>query len=72
MSPVYTPELTDREKEVLQQVALLYNNEQVALTLFTSANTVKTHLQNIYAKLGVSGPTARGDAVRLAWKKNII
>jgi DNA-binding CsgD family transcriptional regulator len=49
--------LTDRELEVLSLVAAGRSNEGIAGSLFVSVNTVKTHLKNVYGKLGVSSRT---------------
>lgn len=43
--------LTDRELEVLRQVATGLNNREIAKTLFISENTVKNHVRNILEKL---------------------
>jgi len=60
--------LTDREKEVLELVATGITNREVAQELFISANTVKVHLRNIYAKLGADSRTeATVIAVREGW-----
>lgn len=45
--------LSDRELEVLTELLAGHTNEQLAAKLFVSKNTVKTHLRNIYGKLGV-------------------
>ncbi len=45
--------LTQREKEILKMVALGQSNAQIAKTLFIREITVKTHLNNIYRKIGV-------------------
>ncbi|MGW0520326.1 response regulator [Crossiella sp. NPDC003009] len=45
--------LSPREVEVLELVAAGVNNREAARRLFLSEATVKTHLQHIYAKLGV-------------------
>jgi DNA-binding CsgD family transcriptional regulator len=45
--------LTDREREVLDIVAAGATNRAVAEALVVSPGTVKKHLDNIYAKLGV-------------------
>jgi DNA-binding NarL/FixJ family response regulator len=52
--------LTDRELEVLRLVAAGKSNRQVATELVISEHTAARHLQNIYAKLGVSSRTAAG------------
>ena len=46
--------LTAREREVLKLVADGHSAPEIATRLYIEASTVKTHLQNIYEKLGVS------------------
>lgn len=53
--------LTRSERRVLSLVAQGLPNKEVANKLFVSTNTVKTHLQHIFKKLGVSN---RRDAAR--------
>jgi pimeloyl-ACP methyl ester carboxylesterase/DNA-binding CsgD family transcriptional regulator len=55
-------ELSDRECEVLQLVAAGMSNEQIAARLFLSTRTVERHLSNVYAKLRLSGKSARAAA----------
>ncbi len=50
--------LSERELEVLGLVARGLGNRQIAATLVISEHTVARHLQNIYAKLGVSSRSA--------------
>jgi DNA-binding CsgD family transcriptional regulator len=50
--------LTAREQEVLSWVARGKTNAQVAETLWLSPGTVRKHLQNAFAKLGVGTRTA--------------
>ena len=50
--------LTRREREILQGVADGLSNAEIAAQLFLSAGTVKWHLNNVYAKLGVHKRTA--------------
>jgi DNA-binding NarL/FixJ family response regulator len=45
--------LTSREREILQLVAGGLSNKAVAKELSLSEGTVKTHLHNIYKKLGI-------------------
>jgi DNA-binding NarL/FixJ family response regulator len=50
--------LTAREAEVLRLVASGKTNRDVAVELVLSEHTVGRHLQNIYAKIGVSSRAA--------------
>ena len=45
--------LSDREVEVLKEVALGFSNKEIADKLFISINTVITHRKNITEKLGI-------------------
>ncbi len=47
------PQLTRREAEVLALVADGLSNGEIAATLFVSVATVKTHINALFAKLGV-------------------
>jgi DNA-binding CsgD family transcriptional regulator len=49
--------LTEREVEVLVHLASGMSNAQIADSLFVSINTVKSHLKNVYGKLGVESRT---------------
>jgi NarL family two-component system response regulator LiaR len=49
--------LTDREIEILRQVALGKTNQEIADELVVSERTVRTHITNILAKLGLSNRT---------------
>jgi DNA-binding CsgD family transcriptional regulator len=61
------PELTAREREVLDAVALAMTNRQIARRLGIREPTVKRHLSNIFRKLGAS---SRMDAVYRATELN--
>jgi two-component system, NarL family, nitrate/nitrite response regulator NarL len=50
--------LTDREREVLALLAEGLTAPQIAERLVVGASTVKTHLKNLYAKLGVGDRAA--------------
>jgi DNA-binding NarL/FixJ family response regulator len=50
--------LTEREVAVLRLVADGMTNREIAYTLVLSDKTVKRHLDNVFAKLGVSSRTA--------------
>ncbi len=45
-------ELTDREREVLVQMAGGLTNDEIGETLFIAENTVKTHVKRVMSKLG--------------------
>jgi DNA-binding NarL/FixJ family response regulator len=49
--------LTQRESEVLKQLALGLTNKEIAATLQISYETVKEHVQHILRKIGVSDRT---------------
>jgi DNA-binding CsgD family transcriptional regulator len=51
-------ELTAREREVLAWVARGKTNPEIARLLSLAPSTVGKHLENVYAKLGVSTRTA--------------
>lgn len=51
-------ELTTREKEILSWVARGKTNAEIAQLLWIAPSTVRKHLENVYAKLGVSTRTA--------------
>jgi DNA-binding NarL/FixJ family response regulator len=52
-----TEGLSDREREVLDFLAKGYTTKEIADKLSVSVNTVRTHLQHIYAKLHVRSRT---------------
>jgi DNA-binding CsgD family transcriptional regulator/N-acetylneuraminic acid mutarotase len=54
---ITTIELTEREKEILRLVATGTGNKEIARQLFISSNTVKVHVRNIFAKIGVATRT---------------
>jgi HD-GYP domain-containing protein (c-di-GMP phosphodiesterase class II) len=60
--PVANPDgLTDRETEVLTHISRGLTNRKVGDELFISTKTVGRHVENIYAKIGVS--TRAGAAI---------
>nr|WP_183041050.1 response regulator transcription factor [Salipaludibacillus neizhouensis] len=61
--------LTQREKEVLIEIAKGKNNREIAETLFISVRTVKTHITNLFSKLPV---TDRTQAALFAIKHNLV
>jgi DNA-binding CsgD family transcriptional regulator len=58
--------LTTREAEILELVAVGLTNAAIAERLWISPGTVKKHLDNVYAKLGVANRTAAAALVRPA------
>ena len=60
--PADLAELSDREREVLALVAAGMSNEEIGERLFLSTRTVERHLSNVYAKLRLSGKSARAAA----------
>ncbi len=61
--------LTDREREVLQCMVDGLPRSEIAQRLFVSANTVRTHTQNLLGKLGChSGLEAVSLALRLGMR----
>jgi DNA-binding NarL/FixJ family response regulator len=50
-------ELSEREEEILEQLAKGYSTKEIADRTSVSVNTVRTHLQHIYEKLHVRSRT---------------
>ncbi len=48
------PELTSREREVLDLIAQGLSNPEIAAQLYLSPKTVRNHISNIFAKLQVA------------------
>jgi DNA-binding NarL/FixJ family response regulator len=67
----YTPrvELTLRELEVLQLMAKGLSNPDIARVLGRTESTMKVHVSNVFAKLGVADRT---EAVTLAIRRGIL
>jgi NarL family two-component system response regulator LiaR len=55
--------LSKREIEILQEIAMGASNSEIATKLFLSVNTVKHHVHNILAKLGLEN---RREAIQYA------
>ena len=68
-TPVLVEPLTEKEQEVLRHLAALLSTEEIALTMFVSVNTVKTHVRGILRKLAVS---RRNEAIRRARELRLI
>ncbi|MGW0833816.1 response regulator [Streptomyces prunicolor] len=63
------PTLSEREREILGQLARGLGNREIARALFISEATVKTHLGRIYGKLGVE---TRSGAVAVAKERRLL
>lgn len=61
--------LSQRERDVLALIANGASNREIALKLFISEATVKTHLLHLYAKLGVRD---RAGAVGEAYRRGLL
>jgi two-component system, NarL family, nitrate/nitrite response regulator NarL len=64
-----TPVLTPREQEILHLIASGKSLPEIAKELYLGLTTVKTHVQHLYSKLGVSD---RAAAVAIAMRRGLI
>ncbi len=64
-----SPELSKREREVLQLIPVGMSNSEIGTTLQITEGTVKSHVNNILSKLNVSDRT---QAVMVALKRGLI
>ncbi|MEM8857771.1 MAG: response regulator transcription factor [Chloroflexota bacterium] len=62
-------ELSEREFEVLEQIANGKSNAEIAETLVISHKTVKRHVSNILSKLHLADRT---QAAVMAWRKGVV
>jgi NarL family two-component system response regulator LiaR len=67
--PQLFTDLTERELDVLKQIANGLSNSQIAEKLVISENTVKGHVSNILSKLHLADRT---QAAVYAWQKGIV
>jgi len=61
--------LSEREREVLSYLRTMLTVAEIADSLFISVNTLKTHQQSIYRKLGA---TNRRSAIRIAMARGLV
>jgi len=69
MGPRLTEPLSERELDVLRLLATDLDGPDIARELVVSLNTVRTHTQRIYTKLGVNNRRA---AVRVAEELHLL
>ncbi|GAA1508755.1 response regulator transcription factor [Kribbella lupini] len=67
-APTSSDGLTARETEVLRLIAQGLSNPEIAALLFIGEATVKTHINNTFAKIGARH---RAEAVRYAYRHGI-
>jgi DNA-binding NarL/FixJ family response regulator len=67
--PGVLDELSTREREVLRNVALGYENGEIAARLYVSEATVRTHMGHIFSKLRVR---SRAQAIVVAYQNRLL
>jgi DNA-binding NarL/FixJ family response regulator len=63
------PQLSEREHQVLQYIAIGKSNKEIGQVLYISENTVKGHVKSILAKLDAMGRT---EAIAVALRRGLI
>lgn len=63
-----SPDLSDRQRQVLGLLAQGYDNQQIAETLCLSVGTVRNYVSRIYQCIGV---VSRVEAARWAWQHGV-
>jgi len=67
--PAASPELTERELQVLQGMAAGMSNAQIGKELYLSEDTIKTHARRLYRKLDVAD---RAQAVASGFRLGLV
>jgi DNA-binding CsgD family transcriptional regulator len=68
-TPAYPDGLSQREVEVLRLIAAGKTDREIAETLVIAGSTVRRHINNIYAKIGISN---RAEATRYALREGLL
>jgi len=63
------PELSERERQVLEYIANGRSNKEIGQMLYISEHTVKTHVKSILTKLDAMGRT---EAIAVGIKRGLI
>ncbi len=63
------PELSPRQREILESISLGYSNVQISVQLGISSESVKTHVAKLFEKLGAAN---RAEAIAIALKKHLL
>ena len=63
------PELSERERQVLEYIAYGRSNKEIGRILYISEHTVKTHVKSILTKLDAMGRT---EAIAVGIKRGLI
>ena len=63
------PDLSPRQREILESITRGLSNAQIALQLDIGAESVKTHMTKLFAKLGAAN---RSEAVAIALRKHLL
>ena len=69
MELAVTASISPREQEVLRMLIAGLSNREIAGRYFISTSTVKTHIENIFRKLGVN---SRTQAIAQAQKLDLV
>jgi DNA-binding NarL/FixJ family response regulator len=62
-------DMTPREADVLRAIAAGHSNAEIAVELFISEVTVKSHINHLFAKIGAR---SRAEAVRFAYDHGLV
>ena len=63
------PDLSPRQREILESITRGLSNGQIALQLDISAESVKTHIAKLFSKLGAA---TRTEAVAIAMRRHLL